>query len=261
MSLFEEKYKDLLRHVMIEGVDKPSRGGTSTKSCFSQSISHSLLQGFPMLTGKKMYFKNIINEAKWLLSGDTNVKFLNDNGVKIWNNWSDDKGDLGPVYGHQIRNFNNEVDQLKEVVEGIKNNPHGRRHLISMWNPQQLSEMALPPCHYAFQFYVQGEYLNIDVQMRSGDLFVGIPYDMGIYSMILIMVAHEVGLKPYQVNINITDCHVYVEHLQKAVEYLKRPTHSLPTWTYIGDLSNRDSQIANLSEYTSESFMKVPINI
>jgi thymidylate synthase len=261
MNKYEKQYKNLLKETLFEGEYKPSRTGIWCHSLFAQSLKHDLKDGFPLLTSKKMYLKNFIHELIWMLNGDTNIKYLKDNKVNIWDAWANENGDLGPVYGYQLRKFNGVKDQIKEVIENIKKDPHSRRHLLTMWNPLQLEEMALPPCHFSFQFYVAYGTLNINAFMRSGDLFIGVPYDFAFYAALLMVIANEVNLEPRKIALNITDCHIYENHVKQCLEYNYNPIHDLPKMTYIGKLDNLKYQDFTLLNYNPEKFIKTEIAI
>jgi thymidylate synthase len=224
-------------------------------------MEHNLKDGFPLITSKKMFLKNFAHELIWMLNGDTNIKYLQDNGVSIWNEWADENGDLGPTYGYQLRHFNGEKDQIVELIENIKKDPHSRRHLLTMWNPLQLDDMALPPCHFACQFYVHGDNLNVNAFMRSGDLFIGIPYDFAFYALLLKVIAKEVGLNASTIKLNITDCHVYENHVPQVLTYLSNKEHKLPAVTYDGNLNNLNYSDFELINYTSEGFIKTQIAV
>ena len=262
MSNFEKKYKDLLLNVIKENSLNKNRTGNDTYSSFALSIKHDLNDGFPLLTSKKMFLKNFIHELIWFLNGDTNIKYLKDNNVNIWNEWADENGNLGPTYGAQLRNFNGTLDQLSKLVYDLKHDKTSRRHLITIWNPLQLDQMKLPPCYHSMQFYVDSnDNISLDVSMRSGDLFVGVPYDFALLSTLLIVIAEEVNLKPKCLNLNITDCHIYKNHIFNVVEYLNKSTHKLPNLTYVGTLSNLKSSDFTLLNYESENFIKTEISI
>lgn len=262
MNNFENNYKNLLLSVLKENTLNKNRTGNDAYSSFALNLKHDLNDGFPLLTSKKMFLKNFIHELIWFLNGDTNIKYLKDNNVNIWNEWADEKGNLGPTYGAQLRNFNGEKDQLKELIFNLKNNKTSRRHLITIWNPLQLEQMKLPPCYHSMQFYVDSnDNLSISVSMRSGDLFIGVPYDFALLSTMLIVIAKETNLKPKCLNLNIADCHIYKNHLYNVVDYINRPIHKLPTLTFIGELDSLKSSDFTLLNYESESFIKSEISI
>jgi len=262
MSNFENSYKNLLLSVIKENTLNKNRTGNDAYSSFALNLKHDLNDGFPLLTSKKMFLKNFAHELIWFLNGDTNIKYLKDNNVNIWNSWADKNGDLGPTYGAQLRNFNGERDQLMELIYNLKNNKTSRRHLITIWNPLQLEYMKLPPCYHSMQFYVDcNDNISLNVSMRSGDLFIGVPYDFALLSTMLIVIAKEVNLKPKYLNLSITDCHVYKNHLHNVIEYINNPLHDLPRLTYIGNLSSLKISDFTLLNYESEKFIKSKISI
>jgi thymidylate synthase len=256
---FEIKYKALLNNIILNNDLKENRTAEKAYSFFGANLSHNLQEGFPMLTGKKMFLKNIGYELIWFLNGDTNIKFLNNNNVTIWDLWADANGDLGPVYGHQLRNFNNASDQLKNLIKELKTNPNSRRHVVSLWDPCTIDQQALPPCYPMFQFYVNKNNLYLNVFIRSSDAFVGLPYDIAFFSLLLIIISKEVKLIPSIVQFNITDCHIYQSHLNGVNEYLKSNTYDLPTMEYLGNLNSLQYSDFNLKNYTSNKFIKVNI--
>ncbi len=245
------QYLDLLRHVLESGKDKGDRTGTGTKSVFGYQMRFDLREKFPLLTTKKLHTKSIIHELLWFLSGDTNVKYLQDHGVTIWNEWATaeqcarfgrKEGDLGPVYGHQWRNFGatrnadgtyqkDGVDQITNLVEGIRKNPNGRRHIVSGWNPAEADLVALPPCHTLFQFYVSGGELSCQLYQRSADIFLGVPFNIASYAMLTHMIAQACGLKPGDFVHTLGDAHLYSNHLEQAKLQLSREPRPLPTFT------------------------------
>lgn len=262
MNNFENDYKNLLLAVIKENSLNKNRTENDAYSSFALNLKHDLNKGFPLLTSKKMFLKNFVHELIWFLNGETNIKYLKDNNVNIWNEWADQNGDLGPTYGAQLRRFNGKKDQLMELIYNLKNNKTSRRHLITIWNPLQLEQMKLPPCYHSMQFYVDcNDNISLDVSMRSGDLFIGVPYDFALLSTLLIVIAKEVNLKPKCLNLNITDCHIYKNHLYNVIEYINKPTHSLPNLTYIGSLNNLKSSDFTLLNYESENFIKSEISI
>jgi thymidylate synthase len=258
--MFEENYKKLLLNILFENDYKPNRTGYNTYSSFGKFLKHNINEGFPMLTSKKLYLKNFIHELIWIINGETNIKYLLDNKVIIWNKWADINGNLGPIYGYQLRNFNGEKDQLIETINNIKKDPYSRRHLISLWNPIQLNEMVLPPCHFAFQFYVTtNKKLNLNVFMRSCDAFIGLPYDFALYSALLLIIAKETNLQANEIQFNFTDLHIYENHLQGVIKYINNPKHNLPTLIYNGNINNLNINNFTLLNYKSEEFIKVDI--
>lgn len=225
-------YLDLLSHVINNGNVKEDRTGTGTCSVFGHQMRFDLSKGFPLVTTKKVHLKSIIYELLWFLNGDTNIKYLNDNGVKIWNEWADMNGDLGPVYGHQWRSWKNHegkvIDQITQVVESIKNNPDSRRHLVSAWNVGEIDKMALPPCHIIFQFYVADGKLSCQLYQRSADLFLGVPFNIASYALLTMMIAQVTDLKPGDFVHTFGDAHVYKNHMEQVKLQLSRIPRELP---------------------------------
>ena len=259
-NLFEIKYKSLLNSIILNNDLRENRTVEKTYSFFGASLSHDLSNGFPMVTGKKIFFKNIGHELIWFLKGYTNIKYLKDNNVNIWNSWADNNGDLGPVYGYQLRNFNNASDQLNNLINELKNNPGSRRHIVTLWDPSSLDRQALPPCYPMFQFYVNKyNKLNVNVFFRSSDAFVGLPYDFAFFSLLLIVIAKEAMYDPGVVQFNITDCHIYESHIPGILEYINLNTYELPKMIYSGNLCNLNYSDFNLINYTSNKFIKVNI--
>jgi len=227
----EDGYKGLLSEILDRGSDKEDRTGTGTKSLFGRTIRHNMSLGFPILTGKKVSFNAARTELLWILNGRTDLKYLEDNGVKYWRPDYERSGrtdeTLGPVYGKQWRDFNG-VDQLADVVDAIHNNPSSRRIMVSAWNPAELSDMALPPCHYGFQVYINNGVIDLMWQQRSVDVFLGLPYDISMYGLLLEMLAKGAGLIPGELIGQFGDCHLYNNHLDQAREYRRRPKRALP---------------------------------
>jgi thymidylate synthase len=262
MKNFEANYKELLLNVLKENTLNKNRTGDDSYSSFALNLKHDLNNGFPLLTSKKMFLKNFIHELIWFINGDTNINYLKQNNVNIWDKWADKNNNLGPTYGYQLRNFNGEKDQLKDLIFNLKNDKTSRRHLITLWNPLQLNLMALPPCYHALQFYVDNnDNLSLNVSMRSGDLFIGVPYDFALLSALLLVVAKETNLKAKFVNLNITDCHIYKNHLYNVIDYINLPTHDLPQLNYIGNINNLQYSDFTLINYNSEKFIKTQISI
>lgn len=227
-----KQYHDLLNHILDNGVDKSDRTGTGTRSCFGYQMRFDLAEGFPVLTTKKLHLRSIIHELLWFLKGETNIAYLKENGVRIWDEWADENGDLGPVYGYQWRSWpapnGGSVDQIKKLVEGIKNNPDSRRHIVSAWNPALVDEMALPPCHCLFQFYVADGKLSCQLYQRSADTFLGVPFNIASYALLTLMVAQVCGLQPGEFVHTFGDVHLYSNHLDQAKEQLTRDFRALP---------------------------------
>ena len=227
-----QQYLDLLQRIMREGVDKSDRTGTGTRSVFGHQMRFNMADGFPLLTTKKLHLRSIIHELLWFLRGDTNIKYLHDNGVSIWDEWADENGDLGPVYGHQWRSWpdynGGTIDQLSEVVEQIRRNPNSRRLMVSAWNVAEVSEMALPPCHCLFQFYVADGRLSLQLYQRSADTFLGVPFNIASYALLLQMVAQVTGLEVGEFIHTTGDTHLYLNHLEQAKLQLTRTPRPLP---------------------------------
>ncbi len=228
-----KQYLDLMRHVRDQGVDKSDRTGTGTRSVFGHQMRFDLKAGFPLVTTKKCHLRSIIHELLWFLQGDTNIKYLQDNGVRIWDEWADEDGDLGPVYGYQWRNWptpNGEsIDQISNVIAMIKNNPDSRRLIVSAWNPALVDDMALPPCHALFQFYVADGKLSCQLYQRSADIFLGVPFNIASYALLTMMVAQVCELDLGDFIWSGGDCHLYANHMQQVEEQLSREPFALPT--------------------------------
>ena len=244
-----KQYLDLLRHIRTEGVAKDDRTGTGTKSVFGYQMRFDLAQGFPLLTTKKLHLKSIIHELLWFLAGDTNVKALNDVGVKIWDEWADENGDLGPVYGHQWRSWpapggqgegqgEDKIDQIAAVVESIRTDPNSRRHIVSAWNPADVEAMALPPCHCLFQFHVAAGKLSCQLYQRSADVFLGVPFNIASYALLTQMTAQVTGLGLGDFVHTLGDAHLYANHLEQADLQLQREPLALPTMTLNPDVTD-----------------------
>ena len=227
-----KQYLDLLNHVMQNGTVKTDRTGTGTKSVFGYQLRCNLADGFPLLTTKKVHLKSIIYELLWFLRGDTNVHWLQEHGVRIWNEWADADGNLGPVYGHQWRSWpdyhGGTIDQIAQVVEMIKTTPDSRRLLVSAWNVAEVPTMKLPPCHTLFQFYVADGKLSLQLYQRSADLFLGVPFNIASYALLLMMVAHVTGLEPGEFVHSFGDAHIYLNHFEQVCEQLTRTPRPLP---------------------------------
>ncbi len=227
-----KQYLDLLQRIVNEGTRKEDRTGTGTLSVFGHQMRFNLEEGFPLLTTKKLHLKSIIYELLWFLKGDTNVKYLQENGVRIWNEWADENGELGPVYGHQWRSWPNynggHVDQIQDIVNALKNNPDSRRMIVSAWNVAEVDQMALPPCHCLFQFYVANGKLSLQLYQRSADTFLGVPFNIASYALLTMMMAQVSGLKPGDFIHTTGDTHLYLNHLEQAKEQLKRTPRTLP---------------------------------
>lgn len=225
-------YEDLLRDVLENGTKKSDRTGTGTRSVFGRQIRYDLSDSFPLITTKKVHTKSIIGELLWFLNGDSNVGYLQDNGISIWNEWADDNGDLGPVYGVQWRSWptpdGEHIDQITNVVENLKNNPDSRRHIVSAWNVSEIENMALPPCHLLFQFYVADGKLSCQLYQRSADLFLGVPFNIASYSLLTHMIAQQTGLEVGEFVWTGGDCHIYDNHIEQVTEQLSREPRPYP---------------------------------
>ncbi len=228
-----EQYLKLMRHVREHGVRKEDRTGTGTLSVFGYQMRFDLAAGFPVVTTKKLHLRSIIHELLWFLQGDTNIKYLRDNGVSIWDEWADENGDLGPVYGYQWRSWpagdGRRIDQIAQLVEQIRCNPDSRRHIVSAWNPAQVDRMALPPCHTLFQFYVAEGRLSCQLYQRSADVFLGVPFNIASYALLTLMMAQVTGLQPGDFVHTFGDAHLYSNHLEQADLQLDRTPYPLPS--------------------------------
>lgn len=227
-----DQYLKLLDHILTDGVKKDDRTGTGTISVFGYQMRFDLQKGFPLLTTKKLHLKSIIYELLWFLNGDTNVKYLNDNKVSIWNEWADSNGNLGPIYGYQWRSWptasGKHIDQISQVVESLKNNPNSRRHIVSAWNVGEIPNMALPPCHVLFQFYVADGKLSCQLYQRSADVFLGVPFNIASYALLTMMMAQVCGYKPGEFIHTFGDTHIYLNHIEQAKLQLTREPRPLP---------------------------------
>ena len=227
-----KQYHDLLQHVLDHGIFKEDRTGTGTHSVFGYQMRFDLQDGFPLLTTKKLHLKSIIHELLWFLKGDTNVKYLQENGVRIWNEWADENGDLGHIYGYQWRSWpdynGGHIDQIKEAIHTIQNNPDSRRIIVSAWNVADLPQMNLPPCHAFFQFYVANGKLSLQLYQRSADIFLGVPFNIASYALLLMMVAQVTGLEAGDFVHTLGDAHIYNNHIEQVREQLSREPRALP---------------------------------
>ena len=243
-----KQYLDMLRYVLENGVDKMDRTGVGTRSVFGQQMRFDLSRGFPLMTTKKMHLKSIIHELLWFIKGDTNVKYLQDNGVRIWNEWADEHGDLGPIYGSQWRNWNGEgIDQLAQVVDKLKNNPNDRRMIVSAWNVSKIPEMHLPPCHMMFQFYVANGKLSCMLYQRSCDMFLGVPFNIASYALLTMMLAQVCNLEPGEFVHTLGDTHIYHNHFEQVKEQLRREPLPLPTMRL-------NPQVKDINDFKYEDF-------
>lgn len=247
----EYQYLDLMRHVLDNGTKKDDRTGTGTISVFGHQMRFDLQKGFPVLTTKKLHLKSIIHELLWFLSGDTNVKYLQDNGVRIWNEWADENGDLGPVYGYQWRSWptpdGRHIDQIENVLDQLKNKPDSRRIIVSAWNVANVDDMALPPCHCLFQFYVADGKLSCQLYQRSADIFLGVPFNISSYALLTMMVAQVTGYQPGEFIHTFGDAHLYLNHLEQAREQLSREPKPLPEM-------HMNPHVTNLFDFSYEDF-------
>ncbi len=242
-----QNYLDLLDHVLSHGTRKDDRTGTGTISSFGHQLRFDLTQGFPAVTTKKLHFKSIVHELLWFISGDRNIQYLKENGVKIWDEWADEKGDLGPIYGVQWRRWTGAdgktIDQLHDVIESIRRNPDSRRHIVSAWNVAEIPQMALPPCHTMFQFYVAEERLSCQLYQRSADLFLGVPFNIASYALLTHMVAQVTGLGVGDFVHTFGDAHIYTNHIEQVRTQLARTPKPLPTLKL-------NPQIRNIDDFT-----------
>ena len=263
-----KQYLDLMQKVLNEGQEKSDRTGTGTLSIFGHQMEFDLSDGFPLVTTKKVHLKSIVHELIWFLQGSTNISYLKENGVSIWDEWADEKGDLGPVYGAQWRSWpdgnNGTIDQIQNLIQGIKTNPDSRRHIVSAWNPALVDEMALPPCHSLFQFYVANEELSCQLYQRSADIFLGVPFNIASYALLTHMVAHVCNLKTGKFVHTFGDAHLYLNHLDQAKLQLSRDTKILPQLKLNSEVKNifdfkfEDIEIIN---YESHPSISAPIAV
>jgi thymidylate synthase len=263
-----KQYLDLMQKVLNEGQEKSDRTGTGTISIFGHQMEFDLSDGFPLVTTKKVHLKSIVHELIWFLQGSTNISYLKENGVSIWDEWADEKGDLGPVYGAQWRSWpdgnNGTIDQIQNLIQGIKTNPDSRRHIVSAWNPALVDEMALPPCHSLFQFYVANEELSCQLYQRSADIFLGVPFNIASYALLTHMVAHVCNLKAGKFVHTFGDAHLYLNHLDQAKLQLSRDTKILPQLKLNSEVKNifdfkfEDIEIIN---YESHPSISAPIAV
>lgn len=254
-----KQYLELLRHVRTNGVKKDDRTGTGTISVFGYQTRYNLSEGFPAITTKKLHFRSIIGELLWFLSGDTNINSLHEYGVSIWDEWADEDGNLGPIYGYKWRSWptadGRHIDQITQVLEQIKSNPSSRRHIVSGWNVAEIEKMALPPCHTLFQFYVVEGRLSCQLYQRSADIFLGVPFNIASYSLLTLMVAQIVGLKPGDFVHTLGDAHLYLNHLEQADLQLTRQPRALPQMkinaavTSLFDFKLEDFEIVDYDPY------------
>ncbi len=263
-----KQYLDLLDRILTEGVKKEDRTGTGTISIFGHQMRFNLEEGFPCLTTKKLHLKSIIHELLWFLAGDTNVKYLQDNGVRIWNEWADENGDLGHVYGYQWRSWpdykGGHIDQISEVVETLKKNPDSRRIIVNAWNVADIENMNLPPCHAMFQFYVADGRLSLQLYQRSADCFLGVPFNIASYSLLLLMMAQVTGLKPGDFVHTLGDAHLYLNHIEQAKLQLTREPYALPVMKInpdVKDIFSFKFEDFSLEEYIAHPHIKAEVSV
>ena len=249
-------YLDLMRHVFEHGAAKSDRTGTGTRSVFGWQMRFDLGAGFPLLTTKKLHLRSIIHELLWFLQGDTNIRYLKENGVRIWDEWADENGDLGPVYGHQWRHWKTpdgrEIDQIAQLVEGLKKNPDSRRHIVTAWNPSDVDRMALPPCHALFQFYVADGKLSCQLYQRSADIFLGVPFNIASYALLTLMLAQVCGYQPGDFVHTLGDAHLYSNHLEQVQLQLTREPRAQPTMRLNPEV--RDIFAFRFEDFTLEGY-------
>jgi thymidylate synthase len=263
----ENQYLAFLRHILDNGTLKSDRTGTGALSVFGYDMRFDLRESFPLMTTKKLHLKSIVHELLWFLRGDTNVGYLQENGVRIWNEWADEKGDLGPVYGHQWRSWSasdgRQIDQIAQLVKQLRKDPHSRRLIVSAWNVGELDKMALPPCHLLFQFYVVGAELSCKLTQRSADAFLGVPFNIASYSLLTCLIAKEVNLKPGDFIWSGGDCHIYTNHVEQVKEQLSREPLTPPTMEIIGNngLLNHQFEDFVFHNYNAHPTIKAPIAV
>ncbi|TWT85783.1 Thymidylate synthase [Posidoniimonas polymericola] len=263
-----QQYLDLLSDILASGVAKGDRTGTGTRSVFGRQMRFDLADGFPLVTTKKLHLRSILHELLWFIRGDTNTAYLNENGVSIWDEWADENGDLGPVYGKQWRSWTTPdgrtVDQLHELVDQIRGNPDSRRLIVSAWNVGELDQMALPPCHLLYQFYVAEGRLSCQLYQRSADVFLGVPFNIASYALLLMMVAQVTGLEPGEFVHTLGDAHLYNNHLEQARTQLERDPRPLPTMTLdpsVDSLFDFKFEHFELSGYDPHPHIKAPVAV
>lgn len=263
-----KQYLDLLRHIMEHGTVKSDRTGVGTKSVFGYQMRFNLAEGFPLLTTKKVHLRSIIHELLWFIAGDTNIKYLHDNKVTIWDEWADENGDLGPVYGHQWRSWatpqGGKIDQLANVVEQLKKNPNSRRHIVSAWNPGEVDNMALPPCHAMFQFYVADNKLSCQLYQRSADVFLGVPFNIASYALLTQMIAQVCGYELGEFVHTLGDTHIYLNHFEQVETQLSREPRELPKMEINPDVKSIFDfkyEDFNLINYDPYPVIKAPIAV
>ena len=261
-------YEDLLAEVMAEGAQKGDRTGTGTRSVFGRQLRYDLSESFPLITTKRVHFKSVALELLWFLRGDSNVRWLQERGVKIWDEWADEDGELGPVYGVQWRSWptpdGEQIDQIARVVESLKTNPDSRRHIVTAWNPAEVDQMALPPCHAMFQFYVADGKLSCQLYQRSADLFLGVPFNIASYALLTLMVAQQTGLEPGEFVWTGGDCHIYSNHEDQVREQLSREPYPYPQLVLRRtpqDIFSYELEDFELVDYQHHPTIKAPIAV
>lgn len=263
-----QQYLDLMAHILEHGHTRSDRTGTGTRGVFGHQMRFDLNDGFPLLTTKKLHLKSIIHELLWFLSGDTNVGYLQENGVRIWDEWADDEGELGPVYGHQWRSWpgagGEPIDQISKLVADLRTNPNSRRHIVSAWNVAEVDSMALPPCHSLFQFYVADSRLSCQLYQRSADVFLGVPFNIASYALLTMMLAQVCELKPGDFVHTLGDAHLYLNHLEQARIQLERTPGALPTMTInpaVTDIFGFTFADFELQNYSADAHIPAPIAV
>lgn len=242
-----QPYHHLMRKVLYTGTRRPNRTGTDTYSTFGEKMSFNLTESFPLVTTKKVHLASVIHELLWFLKGSTDTRYLVDNGVSIWNEWADESGYLGPIYGYQWRSWGGKNDQIADVIESLKNDPYSRRHIVSSWNVSDLDRMALAPCHVLFQFYTDGEHLDCQLYQRSADVFLGVPFNIASYSLLTMMIAQVCGLKPRWFHHVIGDAHIYDNHIEQCIQQLERTPRGLP-------VMKLDESVKHIDDFVLSSF-------
>ncbi|MDR1462640.1 MAG: thymidylate synthase [Azoarcus sp.] len=263
-----KQYLDLMRHVLEHGDEKTDRTGTGTLSVFGWQMRFPLRDGFPLLTTKKLHTRSIIHELLWFLQGSTNIRYLKDNGVSIWDEWADEAGELGPVYGKQWRRWESaggrSIDQIAALIAGLKNTPDSRRHIVTAWNPGEVDRMALPPCHVLFQFHVANGKLSCQLYQRSADIFLGVPFNIASYALLTLMAAQVCGYRPGDFIWTGGDCHLYLNHVEQAREQLARSPRALPTITLnpaVEDIFAFHFEDFSLNGYDPHPHIKAPVAV
>ncbi len=263
-----KQYLEFMRHVMTTGAEKSDRTGTGTRSVFGYQMRFDLSEGFPLLTTKKLHLRSIIHELLWFLNGETNIAYLHKNGVKIWDEWADENGELGPIYGYQWRSWtgadNSSVDQISEVISQIKNTPDSRRMIVSAWNVADVGKMALPPCHVLFQFYVANGLLSCQLYQRSADIFLGVPFNIASYALLTQMMAQVTGLKPGELIHTLGDAHLYSNHYEQVEIQLQRIPGFLPSMLLnpgVGDLFDFRYEDFELVNYQPQAHISAPVAV